>query len=145
MTVMKTVMFASFVVLGACVSEPLPMDPVGTWDNLYSWTSGDCALTTPSKFPLSVLKASDSLYIISDPDPHVTAVTGTMHCMEDNCAMTIHEEFTGTTNGVTTSGSVDASLTLDETNSILGGGTMKVWRPDGFRCSQKFNASGALR
>lgn len=138
-------MAALFCVLCACAVDPIPVDPIGTWDNTYSWTAGNCGATTPGMFPFSVLKAGDTTFVIKDPDPSVTSVSGIVACTESLCQLTLHETFSTTSAGATTTGTVDANLTLDEFDNISGAGTFGMRMPSGASCTQQFTATGTHR
>ncbi len=133
------------VVTSSCVADPGPLDPIGLWDNTYSWTSGTCGATTPGQFPFNVLKAGDTTFLIKDPDPSVTSVSGTVACSEISCVITLHETFSATMGSTTTTGTVDASLKLDELDNITGTGTMGMQMPNGSSCTQQFTATGTHR
>jgi len=147
MNEMKIVMFLScalFTLTAAC-TEPAPIEPLGLWDDTYTWSAGTCQLTGTAKFPFTVVDAGSGSYVLVNNDPVVTSVTGTVRCTQDRCDLTLHETFTVVDSGTTTTGTHDASLVLDEANVIRGSGTIAFRFQNGATCSQTFSSTGLLR
>ena len=135
--------FACVFALGCGGGSSTPVDPVGAWKLVVTWTqSGTCGLTSSFATTEDVAQ-SGAGYTLSDEDGNIA--TGGVSCSSSSCFMNVKiTQQLVLSDGTPATGTSTLDLALSSSGAINGTGNISIVATDGSgaTCTQPFTATG---